>query len=89
LEKAMSKGRSTETVSVQTTKDVLDEIDALAAVQDRSRGDIVSDALRQYLDANSWQIERIREGIRAAQEGHVRPAEDAFADIAAKHGWNR
>ena len=60
----MSKGRSTETVSVQTTKDVPD-------------------------DANTWQIERAREGIKAVQEGRVRAAEDAFADIAAKHGWNR
>jgi len=39
--------------------------------------------------ANAWQLERIRQGIDAARDGRVRPAEDVFVDIAARHGWDR
>ncbi|MCH8489806.1 MAG: hypothetical protein LAT81_07735 [Oceanicaulis sp.] len=37
--------------------------------------------------ANAWQMELIAEGIAAAREGKVIPAEEVFARIAAKHGW--
>jgi predicted transcriptional regulator len=56
---------------------------------DRSRNYVVNQAIEQHLEANAWQTERIKEGIAAADEGRVRPAENVFADIAAKHGWKR
>jgi len=84
----MSEDRTTIPVTVRAAKETVDEIDALAAVMDRSRNYIVNQALRQYLATNAWQIERIEEGMVAAREGRVRPAEDVFARIAAKHGWN-
>ena len=48
-----------------------------------------SETPRQELDANAWQLERVNDGLAAARAGRVRPAEDVFADIAAKHGWER
>jgi len=83
----MSRDAPTEPMTVRATKDVIEQIDALAATMDRSRNYVVNQALQQYLEANAWQIERIKEGIAAAREGRVRPAEDIFVDIAAKHGW--
>jgi predicted transcriptional regulator len=85
----MSRDAPTEPMTVRATKDIIDQIDALAATMDRSRNYVVNQALQQYLEANAWQIERIKDGIAAAREGRVRPAEDVFADIAAKHGWKR
>lgn len=85
----MSQDRSTEPITIRAAKEVVSEIDALAAAMDRSRNYIVNQALRQYLATNAWQIERIKEGIAAARDGRVRPAEDVFNDIAAKHGWDR
>jgi predicted transcriptional regulator len=79
----------TEPITVRAAKEVVDEIDALAAAMDRSRNYIVNQALRQYLEANAWQVERIKEGLVAAREGHVRPAEEVFTGIAAKHNWAR
>jgi len=35
----------------------------------------------------AWQVRRIEVGLVAAREGRVRPADDVFAGIAAKHGW--
>jgi predicted transcriptional regulator len=85
----MSRDRLTEPITVRAAKEVVSEIDALAAATDRSRNYIVNQALRQYLETNAWQIERIKEGRAAARDGRVRPAEDVFADLAAKHGWDR
>ncbi len=85
----MSDNRPTEPITIRAAKDVVSDIDALASAMDRSRNYIVNQALQQYLEANAWQIERIKEGLAAADEGRVRPAEEVFADIAAKHGWKR
>lgn len=83
----MGRAKATEAITVRTSSDVLGEIDALAAATEQSRDFIVDQALRQYLDATTWQIAKIKEGLAAADEGRVRPAEDVFAEIAAKHGW--
>ena len=85
----MAQQQPTEPITVRAAKETVVEIDALAAAMDRSRNYIVNQALQQYLEANAWQIARIKEGVAAAREGRVRPAEDVFADIAAKHGWSR
>jgi len=85
----LSQDRPTEPITIRAAREVVSEIDSLAAAMDRSRNYIVNQALRQYLETNAWQIDRIKQGIAAAREGRVRPAEDVFADIAAKHGWDR
>lgn len=74
-------------ITIRAAKETVVEIDALAAAMDRSRNYIVNQALRHYLDANAWQADRIRAGIEAANDGRVRPADDVFSEIAAKHGW--
>jgi predicted transcriptional regulator len=65
------------------------EIDALAAATDRSRDDIVDQAIEQFLEAQAWQAGRIQAGLDAAHAGHVEPAEALFDRIAARHGWAR
>jgi len=85
----MSDASATAPITIRTAKGTVEEIDALAAAMDRSRNYVVNQALQQYIDANAWQLERIKAGVAAAREGRVRPAERVFADIAAKHGWSR
>jgi predicted transcriptional regulator len=77
----------TEPITVRTPRATITGIDALATVMDRSRNYIVNQALQQYLDANAWQVERIEAGLAAARAGDVRPADDVFNAIAARHGW--
>jgi predicted transcriptional regulator len=79
--------RPTESITIRTAK--VAEIDALAAAMDRSRNYIVNQAIEQYLEVNTWQVERIKEGIAAAQDGRVESADDVLDRIAAKHGWTR
>ena len=85
----MNRDKPTEPITVRATKEIVSEIDALAAAMDRSRNYVINQALRHYLETNAWQIERIKEGLAAARDGRVRPAEDVFADIATKRGWDR
>ena len=79
--------RPTEPITIRTAK--VAEIDALAAAMDRSRNYIVNQAIEQYLEANTWQMERIEAGLTAAREGRVVDADEVFDGIAAKHGWSR
>ena len=83
----MPQRASSEPITIRTAK--VAEIDALAGAMDRSRNYIVNQAIEQYLEANTWQMERISEGISAAHDGKVMPAGEVFAGIAAKHGWSR
>jgi predicted transcriptional regulator len=85
----MSQNGPTEPITVRATKEIVSEIDALAAAMDRSRNYVVNQALQHYIEANAWQIERIREGLAAARKGRTRPAADVFGGIAARHGWKR
>ena len=85
----MAANRTSEPITVRVAKDMIADVDALAAVMDRSRNYVVVQALEQYLAANAWQIERIADGIAAAREGRVLPADNVFADIASRHGWAR
>lgn len=80
---------ATEPITVRADRDMVSEIDALASAMDRSRNYVVVQALKQYLAANAWQIERIEAGVTAAREGKVLATEEVFADIATKRGWAR
>ena len=83
----MAQRSASEPITVRTDK--VAEIDALAGAMDRSRNYIVNQAIEQYLQANAWQMERINDGVAAARDGKVLPADDVFAGIAAKHGSPR
>jgi predicted transcriptional regulator len=85
----MSRQHSTAPITIHAAQETVDGIDALAAATDRSRDDIVNQALQHYLEVNTWQVERIVEGLDAAREGRLQPAEDVFANIGRKHGWSR
>jgi predicted transcriptional regulator len=83
----MPRARATEPFTVRAANALVEEIDAIAAASDRSRNYIVVQALEQYVQANAWQIARIKDGLAAARDGRVRAADAVFAGIAARHGW--
>ena len=39
--------------------------------------------------AHGWQVERIEEGLAAAREGRLRPADEVLDEIAERHGFGR
>ena len=60
---------STEAFSVRTDSKKVKQLDKLAKQQDRSRNYLVYQAIDQLLSLHSWQEERIKEGIKAADNG--------------------
>lgn len=76
------------TVAVTVPADRLAEIDEIATATERTRDDVVREAIDQYLDVRGWQIERIEAGLADIREGRIIPAETVFAQIAAKRGWS-
>lgn len=85
----MAQEPATAPITIRTDKQMVNAIDALAGAMDRSRNYVVNQAIQQYLDANAWQVERIKEGLADAKAGRVFPADEVLAKIAAKHGWQR
>jgi predicted transcriptional regulator len=81
----MPQALTSEPITIRTAK--VADIDALAQAMDRTRNYIVNQAIEQYLAANAWQMERIAEGVKAAESGQAKPAEDVINAIANKHGW--
>ena len=79
----------TEPMTVRAAKAMVSEIDALANAMDRSRNYVVVQALQQFLEANAWQIERIRAGLESTREGRVVAADEVFSGIVARRGWTR
>ena len=60
------------------------QLDALAQALDRSRNWVVSAAIDQYLDVQTWQIEQIQHGIEEADRGDLVPHADVMAEAHAK-----
>ena len=71
---------ASEPITIRTAK--VAEIDALAGAMDRSRNYIVNQAIEQYLEANTWQMQRISDGITSARDGKVAPAGEVFVALA-------
>lgn len=59
----------TEAFSVRTDRKKVAKLDKLAKQMDRSRNYLVNQAIDQFLDLHAWQIERVKEGMKAADEG--------------------
>lgn len=84
----MNHASATSPITIRTAKDTVDAIDTLASHMDRSRNYVINQAIQQYLDIHTWQVERIQAGLDAARAGQVRSADTVFSDIAAKHDWH-
>lgn len=72
---------TTEAFTVRTESEIVHRLDQLASRLDRSRNYLVNQAIKEYLDLHAWQIEKIQEGIEAAEQGHTIPHEDVMAEM--------
>lgn len=62
----------TISLSVRVSREIADDIDRLAKATDRPRSWVLEQAVKSYLEAQAWQIERIEEGMAALDRGeHV------------------
>ncbi len=58
-----------EAFTIRSDRKQVEKLDELAKLNDRSRNYLVNEAIGQYLDLHAWQLEQLKAGIRAAEEG--------------------
>ncbi len=56
-------------VTIELDDESLQALDRLARRTERSRDDIIGQAVQDYLDLQAWQINKIEAGIAAAERG--------------------
>jgi predicted transcriptional regulator len=71
--------------TVRLDEAVLRELDRLAERTERSRNWLVSQAVQEYVSVNAWQLERIEEGVAAADRGDF-ASEAELARVMEKFG---
>ena len=71
-------------ITVRTDPDTLERLDRLAGTLDRSRNDLVNQALRVYLHQQARQIEEIEAGLAELDKGEGVPHQLAMADLEAR-----
>jgi predicted transcriptional regulator len=62
---------ATEAFTVRAESNLVNQLDHLADTLDRSRNYLVNQALKEYLEQHAWQIEKISQGIAAADRGEL------------------
>jgi predicted transcriptional regulator len=72
-------------VTIQLDDKVLGELDALAAKIERSREDLLGEAVADYLAFQQWQVEEIEAGLAEADRGEFASDEEVAA-VFAKFG---
>ncbi len=75
----------TKTLNVRVPEDLYSQIEALAAATARTKSFVMVEALKGYVESESWQIQDIHEGIREADAGEFASPEEVNA-VFAKHG---
>lgn len=72
---------ATEAFTVRAESDIVHQLDHLAGSLDRSRNYLVNQALKEYLQQHAWQIEKISQGIAAADRGELVDHDDVMKEM--------
>lgn len=72
---------ATEAFTVRAESELVHQLDHLADSLDRSRNYLVNQALKEYLEHHAWQIEKIAQGIAAAERGELIAHDDVMREM--------
>lgn len=79
-----------QTVSVRLDEETLKQLDMMAKVADRSRAWLMSQAVKQYVMHEAWQIEAIKKSLVKLESGTARYAShDDVAEWLASWGTDQ
>ncbi len=62
---------SEKTISFRADASEIEELDALAEAQDRSRSYLINEAIRNYIDLHAYQDAMVRQGLTEMRQGRV------------------
>jgi predicted transcriptional regulator len=71
----------TEPITIRASKDVVSQIDALAASMDRSRNYVVNQAIQKYLAYYHVLHQKVEQGLNDAKEGRLTTADEIMKEI--------
>ncbi|MFN7692999.1 MAG: CopG family ribbon-helix-helix protein [Burkholderiales bacterium] len=73
-------------MAIRLEDDLMDRLECLADSSQRSRSLLAVEAIREYVEANEWQLVEIKAALREADAGRF--ATDAeVAAVALKWRW--
>jgi len=78
----MARQQTSVSVSFRTGAIKLRKLDALARQQHRDRTQLIEEAIDQYIELQKLHLERIDEGIRAADQGDFATEEEVRTEFA-------
>jgi predicted transcriptional regulator len=70
-------------ITIRTDQELAAKVSALAAAMDRSRNWVIEAALREYVEAQAWQIEGIKEAMAALDKGEGSPHDQVMDEMEA------
>ncbi|MES9938899.1 MAG: CopG family ribbon-helix-helix protein [Candidatus Thiodiazotropha sp. 6PLUC2] len=73
------------TMTIRLDPELKTRLDKLAAVTHRSKSFLASEAVREFIEINEWQIQEINAAIKEANEGDFAKPED---EAAVFNKWN-
>ncbi len=79
----------TEPITIRASKDVINQIDTLAAGMDRSRNYVVNQAIQQYLAYHQVLHQKIEQGLNDVKEGRLTAADDVMKEIRSHRAHRR
>ena len=71
-----------ETITFNLDTEKRKILDQIASSMERSRTDILNDAIDAYLEIYQWQLDHIKEGLRQADAGEFATEEEVAAAFA-------
>lgn len=76
----------TRTTSVRLEDDLSDKLDALATSLDRPKSWLIEQAIKSYVDEQSWQVQAIQEALDDYQSGQAElvPHEQVMDQLEAR-----
>jgi len=75
------------TMTIRLEPELKSRLDKLATATHRSKSFLASEAVREFIEMNEWQIKEIKAAIKEADEGDFSSPEEEAA-IFAKWGVN-
>lgn len=72
---------ATEAFTIRAETEIVHKLDDLAGSLDRSRNYLVNQAIKEYLETHAWQVEKIIQGIAAADRGELIAHDDVMREM--------
>ena len=72
---------ATEAFTIRSETEIVHKLDDLAGSLDRSRNYLVNQAIKEYLETHAWQVEKITQGIAAADLGELIAHDDVMREM--------